>query len=276
MKDFDHKLALITGGSSGIGLALAKELARHGMRIAILSRRIDVLEQARTEILAACAPEVYTISADVADWQEINSKVSQFIESIGVPDLLVNCAGVVRPGHFEELDMDLFHWMVNTNLMGTIHLCKAVSPGMLARGSGHIVNISSMAGLIGTFGYSAYSASKFGIRGFSDVLRSEYKHRGVHVASVYPPDTDTPQLAGEMPYKPAVTRALSAAASVMKPEAVARDIMRGIQTNRAMIIPGLEGKFLYFLSNLPLRLGYQILDLLVADALKKAEKEKTK
>ena len=276
MKEFNHKLALITGGSSGIGLALAKELARHGMRIAILSRRMDALEQARDNILAAGAPEVYVIAADVADWQEIDTKITQFLKDVGVPDLLVNCAGVVRPGHFEELDMELFHWMVNTNLMGTIHLCKAVSPGMLARGSGHIVNISSMAGLIGTFGYSAYSASKFGIRGFSDVLRSEFKHRGIHVASVYPPDTDTPQLAGEMPYKPAVTRALSAAASVMKPEAVARDIVRGIQTNRAMIIPGLEGKLLHFLSNLPFRLGYQILDLLVADALKKAEKEKSK
>ena len=269
MQALQNKLALITGGSSGIGLALAKELAQQGMRIAILSRRVDALAAAQAEIQTFSQHKVLTLAADVSDWQQIKSVLEAFQEESGVPDLLVNCAGVVRPGLFEELAVDLFDWMISINLMGSIYTCKVVVPGMLARGSGHIVNVSSVAGFIGTYGYTAYGASKFGLRGFSDALRSELRSRGIKVSIVFPPDTDTPQLAGEMAYKPAVTQQLSANASVQPVEKVADEIRKGIQKERHLIIPGFESKAIYFVNNLPFRLGYRLIDWMVAQAEKK-------
>jgi 3-dehydrosphinganine reductase len=272
MKVLHDKLALITGGSSGIGLALAKELARQGMRIAILSRRADALAAAQAEIQPLSQHVVLTLAADVSDWQKLRPALEAFQKSVGVPDLLVNCAGVVRPGLFEELTVDLFDWMISINLMGPIHTCKVMVPGMLARGSGYIVNVSSVAGFIGTYGYTAYGASKFGLRGFSDALRSELRSRGLQVSVVFPPDTDTPQLAGETAYKPAVTKQLSASASVQTAEKVAEEIRKGIQKDRHLIIPGFEGKAIYWMNNLPFRLGYRLMDWMVRQAEKKTAK----
>ena len=273
MESFKDKLALITGGSSGIGLALAKELAQQGMQIAILSRRLEALEAAKSELEPLTEHFVHIISADVSDWEQTNEKLTAFQSEVGVPDLLINSAGVARPGQFENMDVELFHWMIDINLMGPIHTCKALIPAMLERGSGHIVNVSSVAGFIGTYGYTAYGASKFGLRGFSDALRSEVRSRGISVSVVFPPDTDTPQLAGEEPYKPAVTRILSATAAVQSPEEVADVISKGILKNHYLIIPGFEGKAIYWLNNLPFHLGYRVMDWMVANAEKQAAKE---
>lgn len=274
MKELAGKLALITGGSSGIGLALAKELSLQGMEIAILARREKTLAAAQAEIESLRHSQVHTISADVADWEELSAKLAAFQIDVGVPDLLINSAGVARPGHFEELDVETFHWIMDINLMGPIHVCKAIVPGMLERGSGHIVNISSVAGFIGTYGYTAYGASKFGLRGFSDTLRAELRSRGISVSTVFPPDTDTPQLAGEMPYKPAVTKIISETASLQPAEKVAAAILKGIQKNRILIIPGFESKAIYLANNLPFNLGYRLMDMMVTSAEKQAEKKK--
>jgi len=119
----------------------------------------------------------------------------------GVPDLLVTqphhpsrvCARP-QPGDFPRDD--------DVNYFGIVYITKAALPGMLQRGSGHIINIASMAAVIGAFGYSAYGASKFAVRGFSDVLRSELKPLGIRVSIVFQSDTDTPQLAYEEPFRP--------------------------------------------------------------------------
>ena len=107
--------------------------------------------------------------------------VIQVSEKSGPPDLLVNSAGVAHPGYFQELDLNIFHWMMEVNYFGTVYMTKEVIPSMLKRGSGYIVNISSMAGFVGTFGYTAYGGSKFAVRGFSDVLRAEMKIHGIGV-----------------------------------------------------------------------------------------------
>ncbi|MEE4195182.1 MAG: SDR family oxidoreductase [Anaerolineae bacterium] len=276
MKKLAGKLALITGGSSGIGLALAKELAVQGMRVAILARRKEVLDAAQTEIAPLTPFDVRTIVADVSDWEQVSAVLDSFQAEVGVPDLVINSAGVARPGQFEDLDVEIFHWTLDINLLGPIHVCKAVVPGMLKRGSGHIVNISSVAGFVGTYGYTAYGASKFGLRGFSDTLRAELRSRGITVSIVFPPDTDTPQLAAETPYKPAVTKALAETASVQHPEKVAVEIRKGIQKNRILIIPGFEGKLIYLANNLPFNLGYHLMDMMVSGAEKSAGKKLNK
>ncbi len=138
--------------------------------------------------------------------------------------------------------------------------------GMLERGSGHLVFISSMGGLISVFGYTAYSASKFALHGFCDALRQEMKPHGIRVSIVTPGDTDTPQLAFENQFKPFETRAIASNAPVVSPEYVAREVLRGISRGQYLIMPGLNLKIFYLLKRL---LGYtfdQIMDLLIARA----------
>jgi 3-dehydrosphinganine reductase len=266
---FGNKTVIITGGSSGIGLALAKELTGHGARVWLLARQKDRLSAAQDEIGLECR----TVSVDVSDWEQVKKTIGQVIHVSGVPDILINSAGMAHPGYVQDLDMDIFRSMMDINYFGTVHVVKAILPGMLERGSGHIVNISSIAGYLGVFGYSAYGASKYAVRGFSDVLRSELKPHGIRVSVVFPPDTDTPGLAYEVPFKPLETKALSGSAKVMSAEAVAATILRGVQRGKYVILPGFDAKFFFSLSNLLGNGVYPVMDWMIRDARRKAGKK---
>ncbi|MGB9897315.1 SDR family oxidoreductase [Thermanaerothrix sp.] len=270
MQTFNGRLALITGGSSGIGLALAHRLLAEGARVALLARDGQKLDQARARLLASFPQgEVSLWRADVANAPQVTTVLQTLLEQLGAPDLLVNSAGVARPGRFEDLPLDVFDQMIAVNYLGTVYVTKALVPAMLERGSGHIVNISSVAGFLNIYGYTAYGASKFAVRGFSDALRMELKPRGIGVSLVFPPDTDTPQLAYENQFKPEVTRALAGSAGVLSPDVVAQEILRGIRRGAYIILPGFETKVIYLLSRL-LGAGVNpILDAMVRNALQK-------
>lgn len=260
------KVALITGGSSGIGLEVARLLAGQGAQVWIIARRE---EQLRSALEATpCGPDQFCgiISADVSDWEQVTAAVAQVEQEVGLPDLVINSAGVVHPGYFQDLDLDIFRWMMEINYFGTMHVCKAVVPGMIERGSGHIVNISSFGGLIGTFGYTAYAASKFAVTGFTDALRSELKPLGIQVSIVFPPDTDTPQYAYENQFKPPETRAISENAGIKSAEEVAQEIVRQVERERYTIMPGFETKFLYWLSRFLGTYKHNVIDWMVARA----------
>jgi 3-dehydrosphinganine reductase len=167
--------------------------------------------------------------------------------------------------------------MMDVNYYGTVYVCKAVVPGMVARGSGHIVNISSGAVFIGRYGYTAYGATKYAVQGFTNFLRSEMKPLGIDVSIVFPPDTDTPQLAYEKEYLPSEAKALAGIASLisptledmstlMSPEEVADPIMLQVERGRYMIFPGFEVKLLYWLSRLLGSGIYPVLDWLIVRA----------
>ena len=274
MKNFENKLALITGGSSGIGLALAKMLSSRGAHVYLLARRPDVLQAALSEVESAArsaSQHFGTLAVDVANLEQVNAELAAFMEGTGVPDLLINSAGVTQPGHFEEQDPALYRWIMEINILGMMYVTRALLPGMLERRSGMIVNLSSLAGFLGAYGYCAYGASKFAVRGFSDVLRAEMKPRGIQVSVVFPPDTQTPQLEGEAAYKPAVTQALSDNAGVLSAETVAETILKGISRRRYIIIPGFESKLFYFINSLPGNLVYPIMDFMIAQALRKLD-----
>ena len=212
---FLKKTALITGGSSGIGLALARQLAASGANICLLARNATRLESARIEVSGCCIHDdqsVDVLQADVCDPDSVIPRIQDYIKACGSPDILINSAGVAHPGEFADLDLDVFRWMMETNYFGTVYATKAVVDAMITRGSGHIVNISSIAGFLGVYGYTAYGASKFAVRGFSDALRAELKPLGIQVSIVFPPDTETPQLRYENQFKPAVTKALAGSA----------------------------------------------------------------
>jgi 3-dehydrosphinganine reductase len=264
--NFKNQLVLITGGSKGIGLATAREFACEGASVFVLARHKDQLTAA-VKSLEECRVETGqkfgSLQADVTNPAEIKKVADKFIKENGVPDYLVNCAGVAHPGKFEELDLATFYWMMDVNYYGTVLVTKAFISPMIARGTGHIVNVSSMGGVVGIYGYTAYSGSKFAVTGFTDVLRSEMKLHGIKVSLVLPPDTKTDQLDYETHYKPAITKWITAAGNLAKPDTVARTILKGIRKNRYIILCNFETGFLYWLIHALGRGTYPLMDFLV-------------
>ncbi len=242
------KVAIVTGGSSGIGKAIACELAGRGMHVWLLAKRKDMLESSRVEVEAhRKKPEqlIGTISTDVSNLEEVHAAVKIVTEKSGVPDLLVNSAGVAHPGYVQELDINIFRWMMEVNYFGTVYMTKEVLPEMIKRGSGFILNISSGAGFLGIFGYTAYGASKFAVTGFSGALRTEMKSHGIGVSVLFPVDTETNQLEYENYYKPLETRAFDTLGTVQSADAVAKAAIRGIEKGQHVILPGFDAKLLY-------------------------------
>ena len=237
------KHAMITGGSSGIGKATAKLLAMNGTDISIIARNADKLERAIQEIKNVALTSQQQISsfvADVSQPSDITQAIEQAIASQGTPDLLITSAGIAIPGYFDDISLDVFEQTMRVNYFGSLYAIKAVLPAMQAAKKGHIVLISSGAGLIGLYGYSAYSPSKFALRGLAESLRGELKPQGINISIVYPPDTDTPQLAAENKSKPPETKAITATANTWSAEGVAKEIIQGIQKHQFAIAPGWE------------------------------------
>lgn len=227
MTRLDGGHALVTGGSSGIGLATAAELARRGARLTLWARGEDQLAVAATS-LRDNGVEVLAESVDVADAQAVRAAYTRAVARLGEVDILVASAGQTHPGHFLEIPDEVFRRMIEVDYFGTLYAVRAVAPSMVARRTGSIVGISSGAGLVGVFGYTAYGAAKFAVRGLFEALRDELTPYAVHVACVYPPDVDTPMFEQENRIKPAETAAIAGTVRPLPPEEVARAILRSI------------------------------------------------
>jgi short-subunit dehydrogenase len=244
MKDFRNKNVYIVGGSSGIGLATARLLFEHGAKITIFARDKHKLARAAKAISAQHASAEQTVAwmqLDVADRSAVEAVLNTSIMRHGIPDILVNCAGRAYPHYFEDISFDQFDETMQINFYGMWHTTKKLVPLMKKRG-GYIVNVSSIAGLMGVFGLTDYSASKFAILGFSEALRSELKPFGIVVSVLCPPDTNTPALEVENKTKPTETRAISENAGLMQPQDVAKALVKGMRKEQPVIIPGFEGK----------------------------------
>jgi 3-dehydrosphinganine reductase len=228
--------AVVTGGSSGIGLATAAELGARGAVVSLIARGADRLAAAQRQ-LQGSGVQVRTAVVDVADQAAVRSAIGRLAQEAGPCEVLVTSAGQARPGHFLELDDEVFRRMVEVDYFGTLYAIRAVAPGMVERGRGSIVAISSAAGLLGIYGYTAYSPAKFAVRGLAQALRDELRPHGVHVGCVFPPDVDTPQLAEENQWKPAETAAIGGSIKPLTPERVARAVVRGIERRRFAIYP---------------------------------------
>lgn len=236
---FQGKHVLVTGGSSGIGLSVAKQLLACGASVTLLARRQAVLDAAKATLGAP--DRTHVLAVDVSSDQAVSEKVRPHIAAYPC-DMLINNAGVVMPGRFVELEYRHFREMMEINYFGTVHMCRAVLPHLIERGGGHVLNVSSMAGTIGIYGYTAYAASKFAICGFSEALRGEMWPHKVRVSVCLPPDTDTPQLAFENEFKPAETKAIAGNVKTMSADDVAASILSGMAAGRYEIVPGLEGQ----------------------------------
>jgi len=247
---FSH--AIVTGGSSGIGKETARLLVRRGTRVTLLARRPELLASARAELAqdrAPGTPDVLTIPVDVADREAVDDAVQRSEQAMGPCDLLVTSAGMAHPGYVGEIPVEIFEETMRVNYFGTLYPVRAVLPGMRAARRGRIVLVSSGAGIVGVFGYAAYSPSKFALRGLAEVLRAELRRDGIGVSIVYPPDTDTPQLAAENEIKPPETRAIASGAKTWSAEDVARCVVDGIDRGRFTITPGWEMTWLHRLQS---------------------------
>lgn len=244
---FVGKRVLITGGSSGIGLATARKFYEAGAQVILVSRTRARLKQAADSLNSAAGGlPVRTYPADVTDAAQIQGVVEAAAADLGPPDILINCAGEAHPGYVQELSPEIFRRMMEVNYFGTVHTTQAALAHLLERGSGHIVNVASFGAIITLYGYSAYGASKYAVRGYSEALRAELKPHGIRVTVVYPPDTQTPQLAYENQFKPPETFSIARLGRVLPPEDVAAEILHGVQKNKFMIIPGWDTKLLYW------------------------------
>lgn len=234
---------IITGGSSGIGKATAKLLASLGYNLSLIARNPQQLQTAKAEIEASKVNITQTVQvfcADVSDSHAIQQAITEAIATSGSPDILITSAGIAHPGYFQEIPLEIFERTMAVNYFGSLYSIKAVLPAMEQQKKGHIVLISSGAGLIGIFGYTAYTPSKFALRGLGESLRGELKPLGIKVSVVYPPDTDTPQLAQENLTKPNETKLITGTAQTWTPEAVAAEIVRGLKKGAFEIAPGWE------------------------------------
>lgn len=177
-------LAVVTGASSGIGAAVARSLSESGRRLLLIARRAPRLE-------ALDLPHATTAAVDVTDEAAVADAINRAAAEFGPVATLVNCAGVLHLGPFLTQSTETWRQTLEVNVLGTVHAIRAVLPGMLARGAGTIVNVSSVAGRQGFPDHSAYCASKFAIEGLSRSLRREVGARGVRVVVVAPGVVDT-------------------------------------------------------------------------------------
>jgi len=177
-----NKVVVITGASSGIGRALAKEFASKGARLSLGARRTDLLEELRAELPET---EILILKTDVSQEDDCRKLMEETIQRFGQIDVLINNAGISMRALFEELDLKVIRQLMDVNFYGTVYCSKYALPHLL-KTKGSLVGVISIAGYVGLPGRTGYSASKFAIRGFLDSLRIENLKKGLHVLVAAP------------------------------------------------------------------------------------------
>lgn len=244
--NYKGKHVLITGGSSGIGLALALEYSMKGAHVTIVARDKIKLKLAADNIRKVAKDKdsqyISALSIDTSRSYDIVAHgLKEVLENIGAVDILVNCAGTSIADEFEKLKHEDIEKMIRTNLLGSIYPTQVVLAGMKKQGWGRIVFVASQVAQTSIHGFTAYGASKWALRGLAEALQMEVKPYGIYVSVSYPPDTDTPGYREEMLSKPDITRKLSESGSVFKSEEVAKDILTYSEAKYFGISTGLDG-----------------------------------
>jgi short-subunit dehydrogenase len=228
--NLEGKRILITGGSSGIGMALARCLLGKGAKVVITGRRPEVLARA-TQELQRHSQMLWSVAADVATSAGRRATLKQAMSALSGLDVLVNNAGGVRAGRLENTSEAELKAMLDVDLIAPVLLTRAALPALRKGGEAMIVNIASVAALVGMPFYSTYGAAKAGLARFGEGLRRELKGEGVHVLNVYPAGTDTPMMRSN--------RAGPELGFSLEPaEVVAKAIIQGMETNALEVIRG--------------------------------------
>lgn len=237
-------LALVTGGSSGIGLALAEALQARGCRLVVVGRDPGRLATALARLapLGPIPPEALPL--DVGDAAAVAAAMGDLLARHGAPSWVVTSAGIAWPGRFLDQPLAEHEAQWRINYLGTLHVLHALAPAMARAGHGQVILISSAAALGGFAGYAAYAPSKWALRGLGDILSIELEAHGVRVLTAFPPDTDTPQLAGERARRPAFTARFAAGNKPLSPEFVAARILRAADRGKRQVAPGFGASLL--------------------------------
>jgi NAD(P)-dependent dehydrogenase (short-subunit alcohol dehydrogenase family) len=189
--DYKGKNAIVTGGTKGIGRAIAEALLREGLNVCVSARTAEDVEQAVGELGRIADADVTGVVCDVRSYEEVRAMFEHADEELGGVDVLVNNAGVGLFKTVEETDPEEFRAVLETNLFGVFYCCREAVPRMRARGGGYVVNVSSLAGANPHPRMAAYNASKFGLNGFSEAFMQEVRHDGIKVSYVMPGSVNT-------------------------------------------------------------------------------------
>ena len=239
------RAAFVTGGSSGIGLEVARLLGAKGHPLALFARDRARLEAARAELAAAFpALPIEVWPVDVGERLPCLAAVNDAVARLGPPGWAVANAGVTEPGLFLDQKLDIHELTLRTNYLGSLYFSHATAQAMAGAGGGRLIFVASGAAFFGITGYGTYTPSKFAVRGLAEVLRVELAPAGIVVTLAYPPDTDTPMLAAEEATKPAATKVITASGGVLTAERVARAIVEGAAKGRFAVTPGAQMKTL--------------------------------
>lgn len=261
MKQFNGRVVAITGAGSGIGRALAKDLAGRGAHLALS----DIDEVGLADTVSQCegsAVKVTSQRLDVADRAAVHAWADQVVDDHDKVNVIVNNAGVALGATVDGVAYDDFEWLMNINFWGVVHGTKAFLPHLKAAGEGHIVNLSSVFGLISIPSQSAYNAAKFGVRGFTDCLRMELdiERCGVSATTVHPGGIKTNIARNARMDSSALamggTDPAAAAADFDKiakttPERAAAQILAAVERNRRRVLVGPDAKAIDLVSRLP-------------------------
>lgn len=236
--DINGKRIVVTGGSSGIGLATSQALGAQGARLLLTARRPGPLEDAVARLRAA-GVDAHGVAADVATEGGRAETLAAARDRLGGLDVLVNNAGGVRAGRLEDTTEDEIRAMIEVDLLAPILLTRAALPELRRNGQGMVVNVASGIALIGMPFYATYAAAKAGLARFGEAMRRELKGEGVHVLTAYPGATDTPMMATsqagpEVGFNKESASAV-AAAIVAGIEADAMEVVRGGEARAKMI-----------------------------------------
>lgn len=210
------KKVFITGGSAGIGKAIALQIAREGGSVVVCARRQGPLDETVAELKAAggAGQAFGAVTADVTDAAAMQAAAERAIELLGGLDVVIANTGFAECQPTEEADHGHYRRLMDINFFGHVNTVQAVMPHLTAQGSGDIVLVGSMLGVLSVWGYGGYSASKFAIRGFAEALRQEMLLKGVRVKLFLPPTTDTPGLAKENEDKPPIVHEMEMGSSL--------------------------------------------------------------
>jgi NADP-dependent 3-hydroxy acid dehydrogenase YdfG len=257
MKTLDEKVVVITGAASGIGRALAIDVARRHARVAISDIDEPGLAETVDLVKAAGAREVRSDRLDVADRAAFAAYAQGVAEHFGRVDVVVNNAGVALSGDVEDLEYADMDWIIGINFWGVVHGTKEFLPHLIASGDGHLVNMSSLFGLLSMPGQSMYNAAKYAVRGFSEALREEILMAGhpVRVTVVHPGGIKTAiarnaRMSAQEDHDESA-RYFDEKMARMEPEEAARIIVeKGILGGKARLLVGIDAHLLHHFARL--------------------------
>jgi NAD(P)-dependent dehydrogenase (short-subunit alcohol dehydrogenase family) len=254
MKDFRDEVALITGAGSGIGQALAVDLAARGCHLALADLNSRGLDDTRA-LLAGTPVKVSCHKVDVASREQLQSLAEEVMDAHGRVSLLFNNAGVACAGSAQDTSQEDFHWLMNINFWGVVNGCQVFLPLLRQQPRAHIINLSSVFGLIAMPTQSAYNASKFAVRGYSEALQQELRDSGVGLSVVCPGGIRT-AIAANARVHPDSTRAMGGGDSFIRrfeslarttPEQAARTIIDGVRRGKGRILVGPDARVIHWI-----------------------------